>query len=66
MAETMSNYWVNFARTGSPNGNNQPVWDKYSSAEPNYVELDGSARPASNLLPANWDLFDKVMAARRQ
>ena len=66
MAETMSNYWVNFARTGSSNGNNQPVWDKYSSAEPNYVELDGSARPASNLLPANWDLFDKVMAARRQ
>ena len=26
----MSAYWVNFAKTGNPNGKGLPIWDSYN------------------------------------
>jgi para-nitrobenzyl esterase len=66
MANTMSNYWVNFARQGDPNGDGLPRWQPYSRAQPNYVELDGGAQPTSDLTPEVWDFFDRVWASRRR
>lgn len=65
LADIMSDYWVNFATSGNPNGDGLPQWQAYTEAEPNYVELDGTARADSDITPAAWDLFDKIMAARR-
>ncbi|HAJ76088.1 MAG TPA: hypothetical protein DCM64_06490 [Gammaproteobacteria bacterium] len=66
IADIMSDYWVNFARTGNPNGTGLPRWQPYTRANPNYVELNETARPDSDLTPGAWDLFDKVMQQRRE
>lgn len=65
MGDIISSYWVNFASTGNPNGNGLAEWKPYTQANPNYVELNVTARPATNLNPAAWDFFDKVQAIRR-
>lgn len=33
VAETMSNYWVNFVKSGNPNGGNLPQWDAFRVGE---------------------------------
>ena len=35
----MHQYWVNFVKTGNPNGNDLPVWTKYGEDELQLMEL---------------------------
>ncbi len=47
LAETMSNYWVNFARTGDPNGNRLPQWPAYSVSSASTMILDEQPHAAA-------------------
>ncbi len=51
LADAMSDYWVNFARTGDPNGQELPYWPAYDPNEEKVIILDEviRAQPLPNL-----------------
>jgi len=65
LAETMSGYWVNFAKTGDPNGEGLPVWPNYNFHTRRYLELGDVIQPGSYLLQKECDFFESYFAAER-
>jgi len=49
LTNTMAQYWVNFARTGSPNGDGLPTWPLYTVGGGKYMELGDEVREGTNL-----------------
>ena len=51
MADLMSSYFVNFAKTGDPNGPGLPSWPAFTEAAQTVMHFDAksSARPAPNM-----------------
>ena len=39
IADAMSTYWTNFAKTGNPNGNGLPEWPKFNATTRPYLEF---------------------------
>ena len=55
-------YWVNFAKTGNPNGAGLPAWHAYSPKTDALMELTGEARAQSG--PDPWrERLDLICAA---
>ena len=44
LADRMSDYWVNFARTGNPNGVSLPQWTAYNTSENKVMVLKAEAQ----------------------
>ena len=62
----MSDYWLNFASTGDPNGEGLPLWDPYRLQEEPYLHFGDSVRPGSSgFLNREFDFFDRYFAWRR-
>jgi para-nitrobenzyl esterase len=49
LTNIMAQYWVNFASTGSPNGEGLPTWPRYTADEGHYMELGDDVREGENL-----------------
>ena len=65
LADIVSSYWVNFARTGNPNSKGLAAW-------PAYLDKSGGRAMALDLTPqvrnenatdtAKWEIYDKLYA----
>ena len=62
LGEAIRGYWVAFARTGNPNGENRPAWPAYDSKLDSYVELGDTLRARDHLRTVQFDLQDSALA----
>ena len=65
LGDVMSDYWVNFARHGTPSAPGQPQWKPYTNAERNYLLFGPQISAEVNLFPEHWSVLDRVMDRRR-
>ncbi len=66
LSDMISSYWVNFAKTGDPNGPGLPKWPAFTENDQQAMVFDAtpSARPVPNL--DKLKVFDAYISWRRE
>src|SRR5512146_3016114 len=66
LSDSISSYWVNFAKTGDPNGPGLPKWPAFAENDQRAMVFDqaSSARPVPNL--DKIKAFDAYISWRRE
>ena len=60
LADWMSSYWVNFARTGNPNGDGLPEWPVYTGDDNSEIMILGAEVMAgTGTPPESLEFFDR-------
>jgi len=65
LADTMSSYWVSFAKDGDPNEEGLPPWPRYDAATDQALELGDEVRVLDALKKDKLDLLDRFYASER-
>jgi para-nitrobenzyl esterase len=67
LAETMSTYWVNFVKTGDPNGPGVPIWPRFRGSEGRVLYLNDPITVSGvanlNALSTFDAVYDRVRGA---
>ena len=68
LSESISNYWINFARNGDPNGPGLPEWPQFSERHPTVMHFNDT--PAVGDVPhierlQFWEAFYRRLGVRQ-
>jgi para-nitrobenzyl esterase len=58
LENTISTYWVNFAKTGNPNGVNLPEWKTYDKQTGNIIQLGDTIENKPALMKKEFDFLE--------
>jgi para-nitrobenzyl esterase len=64
LADTMSAYWVNFAKTGDPNGKGLPKWTAYNTKDEPYMDFGDPVQLRNHLLKTQLDFLEQLQKPR--
>jgi para-nitrobenzyl esterase len=64
LSDRMASYWVNFAKTGDPNGSGLPKWTPYDASSEPYLELGDAIASKQHLLKAQLDFLEQAQQRR--
>jgi para-nitrobenzyl esterase len=58
LENTLTSYWVNFAKTGNPNGGNLPVWEKYNKQSGTIMILGDKIESKPAFMKKEFDFLE--------
>ena len=61
VADFMRHYWVNFAKTGDPNGEGLPTWPKFAVATNQTLAIEVNPSALADFRKAKLDVFEQIM-----
>jgi len=66
VASILNTYWVNFAKTGNPNGDGLPVWPGYDTEKEEILDIqpDGQIVGKSDTRKQRLDVIEKATECR--
>jgi len=59
LSDTMQQYWVNFVRTGNPNGDGLPEWERYNDSRDKVLSLDSRVEMQEDMYLKLYPLLTK-------
>ena len=63
--KTMNNYWVNFVKTGNPNGEGLPEWGIYDKSSGNIMEIGDRPRLSPGLHKSEFDFLEGFTVSKK-
>ena len=66
VSEMMQQYWVNFAKTGNPNGKGLPYWPSFDESQPTTMQFRNGASLIMRPNREQIDFIDRFMKAKRE
>jgi para-nitrobenzyl esterase len=64
VGETMRSYWINFARTGDPNGPGLPEWPAYDAATDRWLVIDETPAARAGVIKDRLDFLEEEYLKR--